>query len=254
MEIDTGASVSLVSERTYQVTLEGRPRLEPTMMQLHTYSRQAVKILGRLTVDVRVDQQHNSERLPLRVVEGDGPNLQGRDWLHILHLDWWDVRRLTVTASDVERIYGEIPEVFRSLGRYTGKPLSITVKTDAHPRFFKARAVPFALKEKVEQQLRKEMEQGVLYPVKSSDWASPIVPVMKSDGGVRVCADFKQTVNAAVESDGYPLPNINELFSRQSGGQKFSKLDLSQAFLQLPLNEATQPVNYSWSVTLPTTD
>jgi transposase InsO family protein len=238
MEIDTGASVSLVSAQTYQKTLQRQPALQSTEMRLNTYSGQAVKILGQLTVTVKVAKKDASFQLPLLVVEGNGPSLLGRDWLRCVQLDWPTVKRLSTSMS--EQVEREFPEIFKSLGTFSGRPLSISVKAGAQPKFFKARAVPFALKDKVEQQLRKEMEQGVLYPVKSSDWASPIVPVMKSDGSVRVCADFKQTVNAAVEPDGYPLPNINELFSRLSGGQRFSKLDLSQAFSQMPLNEAAQ--------------
>jgi hypothetical protein len=100
--------------------------------------------------------------------------------------------------------------------------------------------VPFALKAKVEQQLEKEIAQGILVPVAASEFASPIVPVLKSDGSVRICADFKRTVNLAVEPDTYPLPRIEELFAKMVGGKQFTKLDLSQAYIQLPLDTDAQ--------------
>ena len=68
--------------------------------------------------------------------------------------------------------------------------------------------------------------------------AAPIVPVLKSDKkSLRICGDFKMTVNSASKLDAYPIPRIEDLFARLSGGVCFSKLDLSQAYLQLELEE-----------------
>jgi hypothetical protein len=101
--------------------------------------------------------------------------------------------------------------------------------------------VPFAIRELVEKQLDEEVRQGILKPVQFSAWASPIVAVLKSDKkSVRVCADFKQTLNPATESDHYPPPVIRDLFAQLAGGQRFSKLDLRSAYLQLPLDEQSQ--------------
>ena len=111
---------------------------------------------------------------------------------------------------------------------------------DAEPRFYKARTVPFAVKDKVIEQLTKLEEQGVIKPVAQSDWAAPIVPVLKSSGEVRICGDFKVTVNKASKIDSFPLPHIDELFTKLTGGQNFPKLDLSSAYLQLPLEEESQ--------------
>ena len=75
-----------------------------------------------------------------------------------------------------------------------------------------------------------------------SDWAAPIVPMPKSDGSVRICGDFKLTANAATNLEVYPLPRIEDIFASLSGGKQFSKLDLAQAYLQLPLAEELQPL------------
>ena len=72
------------------------------------------------------------------------------------------------------------------------------------------------------------------------NWAVPVVAVVKADGSVRVCGDCKLTVNQANQLDKYPLPNINDLFSKSAGGQTYSKLDLSQAYQQVGLNEMLQ--------------
>ena len=74
-----------------------------------------------------------------------------------------------------------------------------------------------------------------------ADWAAPIVPVLKKDGeSVRICGDFKQTVNKVASLDHYPLPRVEDLLAKLSGGKKFSVLDLSQAYQQLELDAESQ--------------
>ena len=76
--------------------------------------------------------------------------------------------------------------------------------------------------------------------VEHSEWAAPIVAVPKPDKqSVRICGDFKQTVNEVTKLDRYPIPHIEDLFSKLAGGP-FTKLDLSQAYLQVPLEEESK--------------
>jgi len=76
--------------------------------------------------------------------------------------------------------------------------------------------------------------------VQSSSWAAPVVPVIKKNGEVRLCGDYKLTINQASSTETYPLPRIDELYANLSGGKFFSKLDLSNAYLQLPLDEQSK--------------
>ena len=91
--------------------------------------------------------------------------------------------------------------------------------------------------------LRRQLEKlGIVDKVKvsHSDWATPIVPVVKEDGKVRICGDYKVTLNPCLDVDQHPLPKPEELFATLSGGQQFSKMDLSQAYLQLELDEESK--------------
>jgi len=67
-------------------------------------------------------------------------------------------------------------------------------------------------------------------PVEFSQWAAPIVPIVKGDGTIRICGDYKLTVNGAAKTDSYPLPRIEDLFASLTGGQVFTKLDLAHAY------------------------
>ena len=66
---------------------------------------------------------------------------------------------------------------------------------------------------------------------------SPYVPIMKQNGDVRICWGYHITVNQAIQVDSYPLPKIEELFAKLTGEKYFSKLDMSQVYLQLQLDE-----------------
>ena len=121
-----------------------------------------------------------------------------------------------------------------------GITAEIHVDLQAPPRFFKARSVPYALRGKVEQELERLERDGIIQPVQFSNWAAPIVPVVKRDGAVRICGDYKVTINRATEMDTYPLPRIEDLFASLTRGKIFSKLDLAHAYQQIALSEESK--------------
>ena len=67
------------------------------------------------------------------------------------------------------------------------------------------------------------------------------MPVLKPDGTVRICGDFKLTLNQYLDVPEYPMPTPEELFSKLNGGDKFTKLYLSNAYQQVVLDEESQP-------------
>ena len=66
------------------------------------------------------------------------------------------------------------------------------------------------------------------------------MPVVKKDGSVRICGDYKVTVNQVAKTDTYPLPQIKDLFASLAGGTSFSKLDLAHAYQQIPLDDESK--------------
>eukprot|EP00731_Ephydatia_muelleri_P037580 Em0512g2a len=102
--------------------------------------------------------------------------------------------------------------------------------------------MPYAIKEKIEKELNKLVQEGILQPVELSEWAAPIVPVVKPDQSIRICGDFRLTVNQALalETERYPLPKIEDILASLAGGERFTKLDLSKAYLQVQLDEASR--------------
>ena len=65
--------------------------------------------------------------------------------------------------------------------------------------------------------------------------------MLKPDGTVRICGDFKLTLDQCLDVPEYPMPTAEELFTKLNGGDKFTKLDFSNAYQQLVLDEESQP-------------
>ena len=88
MELDTGASTSVLSEATYKLPLEQEKVavLEPSAVQLKTYTGQLIETLG--TITVKAEYMGKATDVRIQVAKGDGPNLLlGRDWLEPLAVD-----------------------------------------------------------------------------------------------------------------------------------------------------------------------
>lgn len=82
-------------------------------------------------------------------------------------------------------------------------------------------------------------------PVENSDWGTPIVPVLKN-GKLRVCVDYKTTINPHLIDVKCIIPNIEDIFAALSGGVYFTKLDLRNAYNQIEVDDASQLI-LAWS-------
>jgi len=81
----------------------------------------------------------------------------------------------------------------------------------AQPRVYRP------LKGKVENELDHLEKEGVIEKIQSSNWAAPTVPVVKQDDSVRICGDYKLTINQAAKTESYPLPRIEDIFTSLCG-------------------------------------
>lgn len=70
-----------------------------------------------------------------------------------------------------------------------------------------------------------------------TEWGSPIVPVVKKDGSIRLCADYKPTINKFLKDDNYPIPRIQDILAKMYGGKWFCTLDISEAYLHIAVDD-----------------
>ena len=95
-------------------------------------------------------------------------------------------------------------------------------------------------RDRVKKELDRLLQAGIIEPVQMAEWAAPIVPVVKLDGSIRICGNYKVTVNKAAEVESYPLPRIDDLLASLGGGKTFTKLDLAHAYQQVPLADCAK--------------
>ena len=93
------------------------------------------------------------------------------------------------------------------------------------------------MKDKIETDFARLLKLSVIEPVQTAEFgATPIVPVPKPNGPVRICGDFKVTINTYPDMQCYPLPNPEELRAGLADGKIFSKVDRGDAYLQLEVD------------------
>ena len=145
-----GVRHSLISQTTFK-QLFPRITLQQSSTKLHSYSGEAISVLGQLQVDVSYDNQ--CVKLPLLVVSGKGPNLFGRDWMLQIQLNW---KQIYTVSSDttLEQLLNHHNSWFKSgLGMLKDYKANIYVDPQAKPKFCKARPVPYSMQAKVEEEL-----------------------------------------------------------------------------------------------------
>ena len=122
-------------------------------------------------------------------------------------------RNTLFAKHSVDQLLEKHSELFHTdLGTLQGHKVSFHVDLIAKSIFCKAISLPYAYRVKVEEELERLVKTGILKPVEFTDWASPIVAVLKRHNSICICGDFKQTINPVSKKDRYPIPKVEDLF------------------------------------------
>lgn len=237
MMIDSGADITLISEKHWLQM--GKPALTQPDVKAKTASGDPLHILGEFQCMMTVGQQ--CKPCVIRVVKAD-LLLLGADAMEIFGL--WDVplssicRRVEVGGESGKALSESYPELFADrLGRCVKAQVQLQLKEDAIPVFRPKRPVAYAMVEPVTNELQRLEQEGIITHVDYSEWAAPIVVVRKANGSIRICGDYSTGLNNALMSHQYPLPLPEDIFASLSNCSIFSQLDLSDAFLQVEVDE-----------------
>ncbi|KAF2885856.1 hypothetical protein ILUMI_20318 [Ignelater luminosus] len=153
-----------------------------------------------------------------------------------------------VKNPELKGILHQFSELFQDkLGAYNACKVDFKVKEGTLPIFCKPRILPFAFRELVDKELDRLEAEDIITKVENNDWGTPLVPVLKADGKtLRLCADYRVTVNKYLDDIQYHFPRVEELFVALQGGEQFSKLDIRSAYNQLVLGDETRKL-LAWS-------
>ena len=137
-------------------------------------------------------------------------------------------------SEEVEKLKEEFPEVFSDVPGKT-KVVKLKIRTgEAEPIASHPHRVPDKLKDGVRVEIMKLVKEGIVVP-SSSPWASPIVPVPKADGTVRICIDYRR-LNEVTQGDPFYMVTLEEILERVGNSKVMSKLDLAKGFYQVEVD------------------
>lgn len=249
--LDSGASISAIPLHTYTNKFQNF-KLSESNLTLHAYSGHNIVVAGQFSPVITFNNKQH--KLKLMVVGSDGPSILGRDFLRCFGISFAEINQIKSQPQNpinqslsLESVLKKYPKVFeQTIGKYVYKQVHLSINSDAKPVFCKPRQVPHAFKAQVEAELERLERLNVITPVETSEWGTPLVPILKSNGQIRICADYKVTINRYLNENRHPLPRVEEIFNALRGGCSFSKLDLESAYNQIELDESSRHLA-AWS-------
>ena len=102
---------------------------------------------------------------------------------------------------------------------------------EAKPVFHPPYRIPATWQGKVRREIEEMLKAGIITP-STSPWTSPIIPLLKKDGGVRLCVDYRR-LNEVTMDDRYPMPRVEELLEQMGKAKFISTLDLTKGYYQV---------------------
>lgn len=245
LQIDSAADVTVVSRKTCKkLGLKYRS----TSIQPNDASGNTLNLIGEASCNVSF--RDKSIVSTIYISKSSNLNVFGIDLIKKFNL--WEVPFADIcTENRVHQIiqpntYAEFlkqhfPSCFEStLGKCVNFQAHLQLKKDAHPPFIKNRPVPFAIQPQIETELRRLESLGVISSTTTAKCAAPIVVIQKKTGDIRICADFSTGLNEALEDHHYPLPLPEDIFAKLNGSKYFSHIDLSDAFLQIEVDDQSK--------------
>jgi len=196
-----------------------------------------VKVLGTVeTVITHEDERYPREFKVLKEIPGRQQVILGWRWLKLRHVKKQVKQmmeaRATLFSGELADQPAKVPAFEIETKDYSPKPVP--------RRYFKP-----VVEKLVEIQVQEWLQKGVIVPYVGPH-ASPIVPVVKEKingipAKIRLCIDFKATINDYTALQKYPIPEIKDLWNRLRGKACYIQVDMLSGFLQIPLKPEHQP-------------
>ena len=192
-EIDTGAEVTVISERAHRNI--GSPKLRPPQKTLRGPSNQELFVKGQFTAKLKNSDREVEQEL--FVVKDLHRHLLGRPAIKVLDL----AARVGVVEEDEKSPVARYPNLFTGLGKLDGE-YSIQLEDGAKPFALTVpRRVAIPLMQPVKEELARMEKLGVISRVSEpTEWCAGMVVVPKGNKNVRICVDLTH-LNKSVRRD-----------------------------------------------------
>ncbi|XP_055542744.1 uncharacterized protein K02A2.6-like [Wyeomyia smithii] len=203
LQLDCASDITIISTQTWEAI--GKPAIRETDITAISASGDKINMAGEFLADITI--RSVTKAGIVYVSSSPDLNVLGIETIDLFHL--WSipfnslVNAVHQKPEDIEqKLRTKFPEVFQStLGRCTKAKVKLYLKPNVRPVYCPKRPVAYAALPKVDAELQRLQDKGIISPVKFSDWATPIVVVRKSDNvSVRICGDYSTSSLCALKT------------------------------------------------------
>ncbi|UYV72834.1 K02A2.6-like [Cordylochernes scorpioides] len=157
-EFDTGSCHTLMPINLYKKLWN--KKIVPINLHLKSYSNTKIDVIGKREVFVA----EANKSLPLIITEANRPVLLGTTWIKCLpakFLKFSDINLVQETTCS--SLVNKFAEVFgtSNVGVIKDHKAHLILRKDANPRFFRARNVPYVMRNAIEKELENLEAQGL---------------------------------------------------------------------------------------------
>ena len=235
--VDSGATCNVMSETTFRSMFRDK-QLLASHRRLFAYgSGTPMHVVGHFKTTVSFGDVTVADAV-FYVIPGSHKTLLGKatsEEVGLLRVGP-DVSSVAVGRDPTDKY----PMLFSGLGKLKDFHLELHIDPDVQPVAQRARRIPVALQQAVEKKLEELLQQEIIEKVSGpTPWVSPIVCAPKKNGDIRLCVDMRRA-NTAVRRERHPMPTIDDVLHEMTGAATFSKLDLTQSFHQIELDEKSR--------------
>nr|CAH7764304.1 unnamed protein product [Callosobruchus chinensis] len=217
MLIDSGSKTNIIDDKTVYDQIKN-----PTKLLFAYGSSTPLKVLGSFRSKISVG--NNNETATFYVIQNGTRCLLGKNTSIAL-----GVLKIGLGINSVE----EFP-------KFKGVVVDIPIDKSVPPVCQPYRRIPIPLESKVEEKIQELVDSDIIEAVNGpAKWISPIVPILKSSGEVRICVDMRRA-NKAILRENHPLPTMDVLLPHFKNAKIFSRLDIKNAFHQIEISEPSR--------------
>ena len=241
--VDCGASVNVLPMKYVN-----KEALEPTNKTLAMWNKTQLRPKGTKRLKVRNPKTDKTYKIEFVVVEENLMPLLGSSAIQDMNIievkrnnfkSVSSVRqeRATYSLGNKADVIARYADVFcGDVGTLEGKQ-RLTVDPGVTPTVSPSRRMPFALRSKLQVELDRLTELGVVAPVdEPTDWVSNIVIATKPSGDLRICIDPKP-LNKALKRERYPIPVIDDVLPELATAKMFTKIDAKNGYWHMALDD-----------------
>ena len=269
--IDSGCNINIIDSETFQMIVP-TPRLQASTNRIFPYGqKKPLKLRGKFTAKVKVTETGKQEdNVTFHVVQGSGGSILGDitakvlDLLRVgppsesqnnalssksnqpskqsLYTDSPSKIKYENVSKSIEEVIQQFPSVFEGTGKLNDYELKLHIDESVTPVQQSVRRLPYHTRKRVSDELKRLQELDIIEPATGpTTWVSPIVPVTKNSGELRLCLDMRRP-NKAVKREKHPIPKMEEIVSELQDAKVFSKIDLSEGYHQIALHPDSRDI------------